>query len=137
MLALARQRVVETLPLPAPGTIARAAARGMVGREKGPRTLTMGLVAQAPVAAPRELRARLVEDGVRLEWAGDVPKPVVGDRAAPAPPGLSGTRSGPDGRPTARRRARIRAPSAPPPSAAPPSASRPARLARKRERPRP
>src|SRR5574341_913498 len=87
LLAYARQRVVETLALPAPGTIARAAARGIVGREKGPRTLTMALVAQPPIAAPRELRARLVADGVRLDWVGDLPMPVA---AAVLPPRLPG-----------------------------------------------
>jgi hypothetical protein len=90
VLAFARQRVVETLPLPAPGTIARAAARGVVGREKGPRTLTMALVAQQEVAAPRELRARLVAAGVRLVWVGDEPKPVLAVVLPPRLPGAPG-----------------------------------------------
>ncbi len=114
VLAYAGQRVVETLPLPAPGTIARASARGIVGREKGPRTLTMALLAQGPVAAPSELRARLVEDGVRLEWAGDVPKPVTATVLPPRPPGFLGPALGPDGRPL---------PARPPSSAAPSSAA--------------
>jgi hypothetical protein len=106
VLAYARQRVVETLPLPAPGTIARAAARGIVGREKGPRTLTMALVAQSPVAAPGELRARLVAGGVRLDWVGDVPKPVsatVLPPRMPGMPGMPGPASGPGARPGASR----------------------------------
>lgn len=83
--ALPRERVVETLPLPAPGTTARAAARGIYGRERGQRTLTMGLVVQAEVAPPRELRARLVEAGVRLDWAGEEPKPVEATVRSPRP----------------------------------------------------
>jgi hypothetical protein len=86
--AYPRQRVVETLPLPAPGTIARAAARGIVGREKGPRTLTLALVAQEQVVAPGELKARLVDAGVRLDWAGEVPKPVSAAVLPPRPPGF-------------------------------------------------
>ena len=95
--ALPRERVVETLPLPAAGTTARAAARGIYGRERGQRTLTMGLVAQAVVAPPRELRARLVEGGVRLDWAGEEPKPVDAAVRPPRPPvplPFSGARPG-------------------------------------------
>ncbi|HEY8232263.1 MAG TPA: fibronectin type III domain-containing protein [Vicinamibacteria bacterium] len=88
VLAFARQRVVETLPLPAPGTIARAAARGLVGREKGQRTLTMALVAQPEVAAPSELRARLAAGGVRLDWSGDEPVPVDAAVKPPVRPGM-------------------------------------------------
>jgi hypothetical protein len=74
-------RVVVALPLPAPGTQVRAAARGVVGREKGPRTLTMTLLTQAPIEAPRELAAVLTETGVSLSWRGPQPKAV----APPAP----------------------------------------------------
>lgn len=114
LLSYPRQRVVETLPLPPPGTIARAAARGVVGREKGPRTLTMALVAQGPVAAPRELRARLAEDGVRLDWAGDVPEPVAAAVLPPRPPGFPGSPAAPAARPFPA------APSGSPPPASPP-----------------
>ncbi|HEX9188229.1 MAG TPA: hypothetical protein VGB87_14210, partial [Vicinamibacteria bacterium] len=48
-------RVSVLLALPAPGTLVRAAARGVRGRERGPRTLTMALLVQPPVEAPREL----------------------------------------------------------------------------------
>lgn len=99
VLAFARQRVVETLPLPAPGTVARAAARGIVGGERGPRTLTMALVAQGEVAAPRELRARLVAEGVRLGWTGDEPKPVSAAVLPPRMPGLGGPPAVPATRP--------------------------------------
>ena len=109
--------MVETLPLPAPGTIARASARGIVGREKGARTLTMALLTQAPVAAPRELRARLAEDGVRLEWAGEVPKPVSAVVPPPSRPGFPSPALGPDGRPLPAR-----PPGSAPPTAVPPPA---------------
>lgn len=87
ILAYPRQRVAEVLKLPAPGTVVRAAARGIVGKESGTRTLTMALVAQAPVAAPRELAAELVAEGVRLSWLGEPPEPVS---AAVLPPRLPG-----------------------------------------------
>ena len=99
VLAYARQRVVQAIALPAPGTIARAAARGIVGGEKGPRTLTMALIAQTPIAAPRELRTRLVADGVRLDWAGDLPKPVSAAVLPPRMPGAPVQPPAPDARP--------------------------------------
>jgi hypothetical protein len=74
--AAPRQRVVTSLKLPAPGTVVRAAARGVVGREKGQRTLTLGLVAQKEVEPPSDLSARLVADGVELAWSGAIPEPV-------------------------------------------------------------
>jgi hypothetical protein len=76
VLAKPLERMVETLPLPAPGSIARAAARGIYGKEKGPRTLTMGLVVQSEVKAPGGLEVGLTEKGVHLAWTGDVPEPV-------------------------------------------------------------
>ena len=90
VLALPGERVVETRPLPPPGTIARAAARGMFEKEKGPRTLTMGLVAQAEVAAPGGLAASLSEAGVHLAWTGDVPQPVAAAVRPPRLPGMPG-----------------------------------------------
>ncbi len=133
--ALPRERVVETLPLPAAGTTARAAARGVYGRERGQRTLTMGLVAQAVVAPPSELRARLVEDGVRLDWAGEEPKPVdaaVRPPRSPVPLPFSGARPGaqasatpPAGTPAADAPPGAAATPPPGPAAAQPAAQRP------------
>ena len=59
-------RVTVTLPLPAPGTLVRAAARAVSGGDKGPRTLILALVAQPPLEAPHDLSARLVAGGVAL-----------------------------------------------------------------------
>jgi hypothetical protein len=75
-LAYPRQRITETLALPASGTTARAAARALYRGEKGPRTLTLALVVQDVVKPPAELRARLEGGGVALAWSGDVPAPV-------------------------------------------------------------
>ena len=80
--ALPGRRVVETLPLPAPGTTVRAAARSAVGGDRGQRTLTQALVAQAPLEAPHDLAAVLTGDGVALSWRGVRPKEA-------APPALS------------------------------------------------
>ena len=95
VLARPLERVVETLPLPAPGSIARAAARGIYGKEKGPRTLTMGLVVQSEVRAPGGLEAGLTESGVRLAWTGDVPEPVSATVQPQKIPGLPSTGPGP------------------------------------------
>ena len=122
VLAYARQRVVESLPLPAPGTIARAAARGIFGRERGPRTLTLALVAQSEVAAPRELRARLVAEGVRLGWNGDEPKPVSATVLPPRMPAFLGP-APPGG---VRPAAPVPPEPAAAPAAAPPEAVKPA-----------
>ena len=115
VLARPLERVVETLPLPAPGSIARATARGIYGKEKGPPTLTMGLVVQPEVKAPGGLEASLTESGVRLAWTGDVPEPVTatsnrrksrGSRAQ----GLAPAVRPPPPRPERRPRLRPRAP---------------------------
>jgi hypothetical protein len=89
ILAHPRERVAFSLPLPAAGTIARAAARGVYEKQKGPRTLIMGLVAQAEVQPPRELEATLTADGIRIAWTGDAPAPL--DAAIPPPklPGIA------------------------------------------------
>ncbi|HUL77871.1 MAG TPA: hypothetical protein VL691_11455 [Vicinamibacteria bacterium] len=94
------QRVTVSLPLPAPGTLVRAAARGVVPKHKGSRTLPSSLVAQAPVEAPRELVASLAEDGVSLSWRGARPQalpppPAAATLPTGTPPGAApGTVSG-------------------------------------------
>lgn len=84
-------RASVTLSLPAPGTLVRAAARGLQEGERGPRSLTMALVAQPPVEAPRELAASLGEAGIELGWKGarpkEVPSPVGPKAGQPGPPG--------------------------------------------------
>ena len=89
-------RVALSLPLPAPGTTVRAAARGVAGGEKGPRTLTLAVVVQAPLEAPRELTAALAEDGVALSWRGARPRRARTARARPesgrARPRIAGAR---------------------------------------------
>jgi hypothetical protein len=95
VLARPLERIVDTLPLPASGTIARAAARGVYEKEKGPRTLIMGLVVQSEVKAPEGLEASLTQTGVRLAWTGDVPEPVNAAVEAPRIPGWPATT--PDG----------------------------------------
>ncbi len=110
--AVPGSRVVEALPLPAPGTTLRVAARAVVGGEKGPRTLTLSLVAQPPLAAPGELGAALAEDGIALSWHGVRPKAIVPPTPAPGSPMVPGGALPPGPRPTA-----------PPPPAGPPAAA--------------
>jgi hypothetical protein len=88
--AVPGSRVVETLPLPAPGTTVRASARGVVGGKRGQRTLTLTLVAQAPLEAPRDLAAVLAEDGVALSWRGVRPKEVAPPALVPTPAAAPG-----------------------------------------------
>jgi hypothetical protein len=90
-------RVVETVPLPAPGTLVRAAGRAAAGRDLGPRSLVLALEAQAPLVAPHELVAQLGEDGVALAWRGPPPEPVP----APDLSAIFGSR-GPSGQPSSR-----------------------------------
>jgi len=86
--AVPGNRVVAALPLPAPGTILRLAARVVAGGERGPRTLTLSFVAEAPLAAPSELSAGLAADGVALSWHGVRPKAIAPPAPAPlASPG--------------------------------------------------
>jgi hypothetical protein len=75
-------QVTVALPLPAPGTLVRAAARAVSGGDKGPRTLILALEAQPPLEAPHGLSARVVPGGAALEWQGPRPEAV-------APPDLS------------------------------------------------
>jgi predicted small lipoprotein YifL len=93
LLAHPRERVAFSLPLPAAGTIARAAARGVYEKQRGPRTLIMGLVAQAEVQPPRELEATLTADGIRLAWTGDAPAPVDATIPPPKLPGFAAPRA--------------------------------------------
>jgi hypothetical protein len=77
-------RVVETLPLPAPGTLVRAAARAAVGGNRGQRTLILALEAQTPLTPPHELTALLRVDGVALSWQGPMPELVEPPLLGPA-----------------------------------------------------
>lgn len=82
---------VAALPLPAPGTLVRAQARAVFGRERGPRTLTKAFLAQRPLEPPRELVATLEADGIALSWRGVRPKPVEPPALAPPGPRLPGS----------------------------------------------
>jgi hypothetical protein len=88
--AMPGRRVVGSLPLPAPGTTIRAAARSAVGGERGQRTLTQALVVQVPLEAPHGLAAVLTGDGVALSWRGVRPKEAAPPALSPAalPPTL-------------------------------------------------
>jgi hypothetical protein len=113
------QRVLATLPLPAPGTLVRAAARGAWSGQRGARTLTKAVPVQPPLEAPRELQASTEEEGVRLSWQGVRPKavepPPVGPRLPVAPLGPGSPAAG-----SARPPSAGGAPDAKPPAPAAP-----------------
>ncbi len=67
-------RVVETMPLPDPGTLVRAAVRAVAGRDKGQRSLILALETHEPLAPPHDLTARLRANGVGLNWRGPRPQ---------------------------------------------------------------
>lgn len=83
-------RIVETVPLPDPGTIVRAAARAVSGRDTGQRSLILALETHVPVAPPHDLIARLRPNGVALNWRGprpeEFPPPDLGPVAGERPP---------------------------------------------------
>ena len=82
------QTVLATLPLPAPGTLVRAAARAEYSGQRGARSLTKALVVQPPLEAPRELQAGADDEGVHLSWQGVRPK-AVEPPPTPRVPGAS------------------------------------------------
>jgi hypothetical protein len=69
-------RVVETVPLPPPGTLVRAAGRATVGRDKGQRSLILTLETHEPLSPPSDLTARLRLKGVGLSWRGVRPEKI-------------------------------------------------------------
>jgi hypothetical protein len=71
------ERAVARLPLTAPGTQVRAAARAVAGRDAGARTLIRTIREREAVEAPRGLTAELGEEGVRLAWRGPRPEAVL------------------------------------------------------------
>ena len=71
-------------PLPAPGTVVRVAGRAMVGKEPSPRSGPLVLRVQPPLAAPSDLAAQIVPEGIALAWKGEKPAPVA-PPATPSP----------------------------------------------------
>ncbi len=69
-------RVVETVPLPAPGTLVRAAGRAAAGRDKGQRSLILALETHEPLSPPNDLAVRLRAKGVTLNWRGVHPEKI-------------------------------------------------------------
>jgi Fibronectin type III domain len=71
------QEVVLHEPLPAPGTIVHVAARALVGKEASPRSGPLVLRVEKEIAAPTDLAAALVPEGIALTWKGDKPAPIA------------------------------------------------------------
>ncbi|HEX6738137.1 MAG TPA: hypothetical protein VF310_07705, partial [Vicinamibacteria bacterium] len=72
--------LTESVPLPAPGTLVRVAARARAGRAVSALSPVVSLTVLAPPAAPTALAARLEAQGVALSW-----KPPVLPTPAPPP----------------------------------------------------
>jgi hypothetical protein len=77
-------RVVESLPLPPPGTLVRAAARAIARGAEGQRTVIRSLEVQLPLSPPQGLAAELRVEGVVLGWEGELPEPVEPPEVGPA-----------------------------------------------------
>lgn len=84
--ALPGEKVTALLPLPAPATLVRAAARGLAFGQRGARTLTKALLTVPPIDPPRELVAVAAEEGVTLSWQGILPDPAPPPPVGPRPP---------------------------------------------------
>src|SRR6185503_4058910 len=95
------EAVRETGPLPAPGTQVRVAARARVGGRVSALSPVVSLAVQAPLAAPKDLKAELVPKGVAVEWTpppGGIPAPIPPPSPSPSPsPAASPRVSAPPG----------------------------------------
>ncbi|MCG6922367.1 MAG: fibronectin type III domain-containing protein [Acidobacteria bacterium] len=96
-------RVVDTVPLPPPGTLVRAAARAVAGRDKGQRSLILALETHEPLSPPDDLNARLRARGVTLSWRGarpeELPPPDLGPVGGSRRPFARGPSSAPKAAP--------------------------------------
>jgi hypothetical protein len=78
----------DTLPLPAPGTQVRIAARAHAGGRVSALSPVLSLTVVAPPEAPRDLKAELVPRGVSLTWTappGGIPAPIPRPSPSPSP----------------------------------------------------
>lgn len=82
---------LESDPLPAPGTLVRAAATAAVGGRASRRTTVLSLTTWAPLAPPSGLTASLTAAGVALQWtpAPAQPSPPPVAPGTPAQPGAA------------------------------------------------
>jgi hypothetical protein len=78
----------ETVPLPAPGTTLRMAARARAGGHVSALTPIATLKVLAPLSAPTDLKAQLTPRGVALSWTpppGGIPAPLPTPSPSPSP----------------------------------------------------
>ena len=78
------ERVVETVPLPAPGTAVRVAARTRVRGWASALSPLAVLTVEPPPPAPTAVVARLAPQGVVLSWTSPFP-PLLSPAPTPAP----------------------------------------------------
>lgn len=79
------ERIVETFPLPAPGTVVRTAARARSRGALSSQTAIVTFTSEAPPPAPTNLVAQLRPDGVGLAWTSPFPKPTPTPVPTPTP----------------------------------------------------
>jgi hypothetical protein len=122
--------LTETEPLPAPGTLLRAAARASARGHRGALPEPARLVVVAPLAAPSGLATELVGEGVALAWQGEVPAPLPTPTPTPTPTPAPGTPVGSEPPATLPPAPGARVPPEPTPSTTPevPLGSQPAAL---------
>jgi hypothetical protein len=84
------ESLVESVPLPPPGTTVRVAARARDGRHVSALSPVVTFVVKTPPPPPTRLEATLVPQGVSLSWQPPVlpspsPTPAPSPTASPAP----------------------------------------------------
>jgi hypothetical protein len=97
------EALIETLPLPAPGTVVRVAARARDGGNVSSLSAPVSLTVQPAPEAPSALTARLEAQGVALTWkppALPSPKPTPTPTPTPSPSLVPSPRPSPTAVPT-------------------------------------
>lgn len=79
------ERLVETIPLPAPGTLIRTAARARSRGATSALTPLITFTVEAPPPKPTNLVAQLRPEGVALAWTSPFPKPTPTPIPTPTP----------------------------------------------------
>jgi hypothetical protein len=121
------ESLLETSPLPSPGTTVRVAARAVDRGRVSALSSVATLVVQAPPPAPHDLAAELKGESVALTWMGTVPSPPP-PSPSPSPSPSASPRASPGPRVSPTPVPTV-SPSAPAPGSSPAPSPAPSGLA--------